>query len=52
MSSVDRLIDRGASADPESPWLGLQSFPNGRSVIFSVEVPSCRTCLNASSTSR
>lgn len=26
MSSVDRLIDRGASPDPESPWLGLQSF--------------------------
>ena len=26
MSSVDRLIEREASADPDSPWLGLQSF--------------------------
>jgi tetratricopeptide (TPR) repeat protein len=26
MSPVDRLIEREASADPESPWLGLQSF--------------------------
>ena len=26
MSSVDRAIGREASADPESPWLGLQSF--------------------------
>jgi len=26
MSPVDRLIEREATADPESPWLGLQSF--------------------------
>src|SRR6266576_320094 len=26
MSSIDRLVEREASADPESPWLGLQSF--------------------------
>ncbi len=26
MSSIDRLVEREAGADPEAPWLGLQSF--------------------------
>src|SRR5689334_22260731 len=34
MSSVDRLIERESSADPESPWLGLRSLSEGTQRYF------------------